>query len=233
MSATLPSFPVSKWSEFYPAFSSRWKQGEHVFINGQTGSGKTELLLKILDIRGYSVIMVTKPRDPIFKSPLARGYTRMNKFMPRSHDKRILLSAKNGDSTMGMVGNQTEVFADAFDQIYRQGNWAVGVDETLWISNRLGLGNAAGDGAFMGRALGLSYVFATQRPARIPVIIPQSASHAFIGKTGRKGDLETLAELGGDVRETKAAIASLRNQHDFVYVDTQGKLPIQIINTRG
>lgn len=229
---TLPSFPVANWSEFWPQFSKRWEQGEHVFINGQTGSGKTELLLKVLERRTYSVVMVTKPRDPIFKSEFAKHYTRMNEFKPRSYDKRILLSAKNGDSTRNMVGNQQQVFADAFDKIYHQGNWAVGVDETLWISNRLGLGNEAGDGAFMGRALGLSYVFATQRPARIPVIIPQSASHAFIGKVGRKADLDTLAELGGDPNELKAAIKTLRDQHDFVYVDTQGRLPIQIVNTR-
>lgn len=225
-------FPSVPWAEFFPAFSRRWEQGEHVFINGQTGSGKTELLLKILQRRSHSVVMVTKPRDPIFKSPLAKDYVRMSKFDPKSYHSRILLSARSGDSTANMVGNQNEIFKDAFDKIYRAGGWAVGVDETLWISNRLKLGNEAGDGAFMGRALGLSYVFATQRPARIPVIIPQSASHAFIGKTSRKGDLDTLAELGGDVQATKRAIASLRDQHDFVYIDTQNKLPIQIVNTQ-
>lgn len=224
--------PRPKWSEFLNAFTKRWEQGEHVFINGQTGSGKTELLLRVLDIRGHSIVMVTKPRDPIFKSPFAKHYRRVNEFAPKSHDRRLMLSAKRGDSTRSDVGNQAVIFGQAFDKIYKQGGWAVGVDETLWISNRLKLAGEAGDGAFMGRALGLSYVYATQRPAHIPVIIPQSASHAFIGKTSRKADLETLAELGGDVRETKAAIASLRDQHDFLYLDTQGKLPLQIVNTR-
>lgn len=225
-------YPRPTWAEFKAKFSRRWEQGEHVFINGQTGSGKTELLLDILDIRGHSVVFVTKPRDPIFKSPAAKKYKRADKFSPRPGDNRIMLAAKNGDSTANMVGNQMQVFGEALDKIYAEGGWAVGVDETLWITNRLKLGNMLGDGSFMGRALGLSYVSATQRPAHIPVIVPQSASHAFIGKTSRKGDLATLAELGGDTRATAQAIASLRDQHDFVYVDTQNKLPLMIVNTR-
>lgn len=226
------NLPRNSWAEFRSQFAKRWKQGEHVFINGQTGSGKTELLLKILDIRSYSVIFVTKPRDPIFKSPFAQHYKVMREFKPAAYDHRIMLTAKEGDSTRNMVGNQREVFEQALDKIYHSGGWAVGVDETLWISNRLNLKNELGDGSFMGRALGLSYVSATQRPAHIPVIIPQSASHAFIGRVQRKDDRKTLAELGGNPAELYAAIASLRDQHDFVYVDTQGKLPLQIVNTR-
>jgi len=228
----MAEYPRPTWAEFERMFRRRWEQGEHVFINGQTGSGKTELLLRILDYRAHSVVFVTKPRDPIFKSEFAKHYARQTVFAPKPGANRIMLAPKNSDSTRTMVDAQAEVFDDALDRIYHDGGWAVGVDETLWIANRLGLANKIGDANFMGRALGLTYVSATQRPAHIPVIIPQSASHAFIGKTGRKGDLATLAELGGDVRETAAAIGSLRDQHDFVYVDTQGKLPLMIVNTR-
>lgn len=223
--------PVTPWAEFYPRFRRRWEQGEHVFVNGQTGSGKTDLALRILNIRDYSVFFVTKPKDPIFRSELARGYRRAYEWNPKSTDRRIMLSAKNQASGNAAVAAQQQVFGHALESIYHQGGWAVGVDESLWIANRLKLANEIGAGAHMGRALGLSYVFATQRPAHIPVIIPQSASHAFIGKTGRKSDLATLAELGGDVRATAAAIQGLRGQHDFLYVDTQGKLPLQVVNT--
>jgi len=220
------------WEEFVRLFRKRWTQGEHVFINGQTGSGKTDLLLRLLDMRSHSVVFVTKPRDPIFYSPLAKPYRKINEFEPRSYDKRLMLSAKRGATTRDDVTSQSGIFKRAFDRIYKQGGWTVGVDESLWISNRLRLANDAGDGAFMGRALGLTYVFATQRPAHIPVIIPQSASHAFIGKTGRRDDLLRLAELGGDVPATRAAIASLRDKHDFLYLDTQSELPMMIVNTQ-
>jgi ABC-type lipoprotein export system ATPase subunit len=72
----MSAYPTPSWSEFYDYFSRNWKQGEHVFISAQTGAGKTELLTKILPIRAYKVIFVTKPRDPIFKAPEVRTYQR-------------------------------------------------------------------------------------------------------------------------------------------------------------
>lgn len=227
----MTDYPRPSWNEFLAQFARRWRQGEHVFINGQTGSGKTDLLFNLMALRKYGVVFVTKPRDPIFKSDLSRGYKRMSTFRPRSTDQKILLAAREGDSTTQMVGNQQEVFLDALNRTYKDGGWTIGVDETLWISNRLKLSALVGDASFMGRALGLTVVSATQRPAHIPVIIAQSATHAFIGKTGRVSDLKTLAELGGDVKETERAIRSLRNKHEFVYVDTDSKLPLQIVDT--
>ncbi len=229
----MPELPRPTWADFSKAFRNRWNQGEHVFINGQTGSGKTDLLLRLLDMRTYSVVYVTKPRDEIFKSPLARPYRQIKRFpkVPRVTDRRLMLSAKQGDSAADIVGNQHEIFREANDVIFHRGGYAVGSDETLWLGNRLKLGTQLGDLSFMGRALGISMVSATQRPAHIPVIIPQSASHAFISKTGRKGDLQTLSELGGDTRATMEALSTLRDKHDFLYVDCDGKMPLQIVNT--
>lgn len=225
-------FPRVSWEDFYRTFSKRWAQGEHVFINGQTGSGKTDLMLRIMELRKHAVFLVSKPRDPILRSPLTRGYVRQRTFAPSPSTKRILLTARSGDTAMGEVGNQRETFGPALDRIYAQGGWCVGMDETLWLTNRLKLAAPIGDVAYLGRALGLTGVFATQRPAHIPVVIPQQASHAFIGKVGRKSDLKTLSELGGDSAQLERAISTLRNQHDFVYVDTQGQLPIVIVNTQ-
>jgi hypothetical protein len=223
--------PRPSWDEFLRAFQKRWAQGEHVFINGGTGSGKTELMLRLMQLRTYGVMIVSKPRDPIFHSPYVEGFTRANEFKPRSFDKKILLSAKRGDSTRGMIGNQHEVFASALDRIYHDGGWTVGMDETLWLSNRLKLSAEVGDIAYLGRALGITGLYATQRPAHLPVIIPQNAEHAFVSMSGRQEDIKRLAELGGDPRANVAAIMSLRDKHDFLYIDTQGKMPLQVVNT--
>lgn len=224
--------PRPSWEAFQRAFVKRWRQGEHVFINGQTGSGKTELLLQLVDMRTYGVVFVTKPRDPIFKSPFARGYSRAYRFAPRSHDRKILLAPKDGDSTQEQVGNQQAVFLEALNRTYKDGGWTIGVDETLWISNRLKLSALVGDASFMGRALGITVISATQRPAHIPVIVPQSSTHAFLGKTGRLSDLKTLAELDADPAQVQAGLRALRGKHEFLYVDRDGKLPMQIIDTR-
>lgn len=221
-----------KWSTFAKVFQDYWKQGEHVFINGKTGSGKTELLLTLMHMRKYGVVFVTKPRDPIFRSPLARGYARMEKFDPKPHQHKILLRGKSGDSTQAQVGHQFETFTEALDTTYAQGGWTLGIDETLWISNRLRLMNKVGDTAFMGRALGITGVFATQRPRYIPKIVPQSCTYAFLGMMGDMDDIKVVSEMGRDKKEVEAAIRSLRNRHDFVFVDTEDRLPLVIVNTQ-
>src|SRR5690606_28476928 len=108
-------YPRPTWEEFQRSFMRRWKQGEHVFINGQTGSGKTELLLQLVNMRTYGVVFVTKPRDPIFKSPFAEGYHRKSLWNPKLGEKKILLAPKEGDSTQAQVGAQREVFLDALN----------------------------------------------------------------------------------------------------------------------
>jgi len=228
----MAELPRPSWENFLSKFSRRWSQGEHVFINGQTGSGKTELLLRLMELRKYGVVFVTKPRDPIFTSPYSRGFVRQSRFRPKPGTSKIMLSAPRGDSTQGMVGNQQDIFAEALNKTYADGGWTIGVDETLWIANRLKLASLVGDASYMGRALGLTVISATQRPAHIPVIIPQSATHALVSKSSRASDLKTLSELGGDTRDTLAALQTLRDPHDFLYVDTAGKMPLQVINTR-
>lgn len=237
------------WEVFAPAWQKRWQQGEHVFVSAQTGGGKTELLLKLFDLAYakqftggkhlHQVFMVTKPKDPIFKTEFAKGYKKTAKFEPNSFIERQMISPPNGATTAEMVAIQQDVYTEAFDKIYHSGGYMVGIDELAYMAEYLKLAHPIATAHHMGRALGLSYFAATQRPRRLPVIVPQSASHAFVGKTGRKDDLATLSELGGDPQDLKEAIASLRNKHDFVYVDTQSEIkikgqemPIMIVNTR-
>lgn len=212
-------------------FARRWKQGEHVFINGQTGSGKTDMLLRLMQLREHGVVFVTKPRDPIFKSPLASNFVRQTKWAPKHGVKKIFLSAPIGDSSREQVGNQREIFGEAMDKIYIDGAWAVGVDETFWISKKLGLSSEVENFSFMGRALGITAITAMQRPRNIPVLVPQSATHAFISKTGHRDDLKTLSYLDTDSGALESALRSLRDPHEFVYVDTAGKLPMMVVNT--
>ncbi len=127
---------------------------------------------------------------------------------------------------------QHNEFGQTLSEIYQDKYWAVGIDEAAWLSESLKLGRDIGDLHHIGRAYGVTLISATQRPARLPVIIPQSATYAFVAKTMRKDDLLRLAELGGNVLETRKAIDSLRGQHDFLFIDTLGRMPLQIVNTR-
>lgn len=221
------------WEQFSALFSKTWKQGEHVFISGQTGAGKTELLLKLLPIRRYSVVFCTKPGDPIFRNPLARSFKKIRVWgEQKPYDEKLLLAPNEKGSPGDIRFNQTNIFKQALDTIYQDNNWAVGIDEAAWMSESLHLGRSIADLHHIGRAYGVTLISCTQRPKRLPVIIPQSATYAFVSKTMRKDDLATLAELGGDVAETRNAINGLRNQHDFVFIDTLSRIPLTIVNTR-
>lgn len=222
------------WASFYAKFARDWKQGEHVFISAQTGAGKTELLTKLLRIRNHTVIFVTKPRDKIFKAPEVADYHRHDTWNPRPHTSRILLGPRSARNPDELQTKQREVFGPAIDAIYDDGGWAVGFDELAHMSEFMG--KRVEDSIKMlhhvGRAYGISAVSATQRPFRIPVIVPESASHAFIGRTSRPEDLRRVAGIAPDPKAAAAAIKSLTGKHDFLYIDPNGRVPLTVVNTR-
>ena len=223
-----------KWREFFPRFRKRWNQtpsGEHVFLYGETGSGKTELGALLANSESYAVAMVTKPLDPIFKSPLYKGYRRVKKWNPNGTDTHVMLSAPMGKSMNEERANQRALFPGALDSIYREKNWTVLFDEGMHMSTTLGMKQQVSDFFYLGRGYGLTGIMCSQRPRMIPAIVPQSCEHAFISRSRRDDDLSTLAELGRDKRELRQIMRGLRSKHDFIYIDTQEKLPVQIINT--
>lgn len=224
--------PSPSWPAFQAAFARRWQQGEHVFISAQTGAGKTELLLKIMALRSYSAIFVSKPRDPILRTEDAKAYRRIAEFEPKAHDNRLMLIPANQKTTAATADEQRRVFGNALDTAYNQGGWALGFDELAYMSEDLRLDPAIKRINHLGRALGITAVSATQRPFRIPVIVRTSATHAFLGPTARDEDLKALGQLGFNTKATRAAIESLEGHHDFVYVDQRRQLPMVIVNTR-
>lgn len=230
-----PQLPHPTWAEFENIFFPIWEQGEHVFISSQTGGGKTELLLKLMRRRDYGVIFCTKPRDPIFKTPEAREYKRVKSWDDIARDKfshKFMLAPQTFPTPDQTRAVQTAEFRYAIESAYHSGHWAIGGDETAWMSESLGLSRELADIHHMGRALGITAITATQRPKRLPVIIPQSASYAFVGKTMRADDMKTLSELGGDTRATARAIDTLTGRHDFLFIDTLSRIPLAVVNTR-
>lgn len=227
-----PDLPRPTWAQFSAAFAKRWEQGEHVFISAQTGAGKTELLLKVMDMRTWSAILVSKPRDPILKTDDAKRYRKVKEFTPTSYDNRLMVVPTNQKTTGETVAEQRRVFSDTLDTAYRLGGWAIGFDELAYMAEELRLENPIKRISHMGRALGITAVSATQRPFRIPVIVRTSATHSFLGPTAREEDLKALGQMGFSTRETRAAIESLEGHHDFVYVDQRRRLPMMIVNTR-
>lgn len=223
------------WKQFSEDFAGMWKQGEHVFIYGENGSGKTDINFRLLNMRQFSVALLTKPHDPIFTSPLTRGYKRVNSWPPREvnafGNSHFLLSAKPTRNMDELIARQREILPPAIDNIYQDGGWTVSFDETLQLTRNLGMTKQLESFAYLARSNALSGVYCTQRPVRIPVIIPQSCMHAFIARSRRKDDLAVLAELGPDKNELARMMTQLHTRHDFIYVNTLGDYPLTIVNT--
>jgi hypothetical protein len=230
----MTELPAPSWTEFNTLWQKIWKQGEHVFISAQTGAGKTELETKLIRRRDWSVIFCTKPGDPIFKSPQVRDYHRMEKWQPGPHTNRILLGPRAAKSTRELQEKQLECFAEAIDAIYKAKGWAVAFDELAHMSEFMGRSvvEAIKMLHHVGRAYGISVISATQRPSRIPLIVPSSASHAFIGKTSNPDDIKRVVNISPWPAQARAAIAGLKGKHDFVYLNAEGDQPIQVVNTR-
>lgn len=227
-------YPAPSWEEFSARFGKRWQQGEHIFISAQTGNGKTELLTKLMRLPKHTVIFVTKPRDKIFRAPEVSDYVRMDNFNPDPATPRILLGPRSAKTPDELQQKQADSFSEAISKIYADQGWTVGFDELAHMSEFMG--RRVEDNIKMlhhvGRAYGISVISATQRPFRIPVIVPESASHAFIGKTSRSEDLRRVANISPYPKDAMEAIAHLPGKHDFVYLDASGRTPIQIVNTR-
>lgn len=223
------------WRQFMAQFRPAWDVGEHVFVYGETGSGKTDMAFHLLNTEPYGVAFITKPRDPIFKSHLTRGYKRVSAWPPRDVDAQrnhhFLLSAKPGKNMDEEIGNQRELMPGAFDRLYRDGGWSVLFDETLHLTTELGMQRQLTRFAYLARSNDLTGIYCSQRPKNIPVIIPQSCKWAFMARSRREDDINVLAELGYSRQELRARLSRLRSLHDFLFVDPQGKLPLMIANT--
>lgn len=225
----------ASWRDFWPRFRRRWnrgRDGEHVFIYGETGSGKTDLMLRLANSEPYSVVMITKPRDPIFRRrSLITGWSRLHKWNPSTTDNHILLSAPIAKSMAEERANQVALFPNALDSVYADGGWSVFFDEGMHMSRSLGMDRQVSDLFYLGRSQGISAVLCSQRPRYIPVIVPQSSEHAFISRSRRGDDIRVLSELGPDAKEMRKYMSQLTNKHDFIYLDTQGNIDPVIINT--
>lgn len=224
------------WAEFMRKFVPLWGLGQHVFIYGETRSGKTDLGFRLMNTRDYGAAFITKPRDPIFASELTRGYKRITDakaWPPRQLGRRghFLLAPKPQKSMDGERQAQREMFPPVLDATYMDGVWTVLFDETVYMSTTLNMRNQVSDMFYLGASNEVTGIACSQRPVGIPPLVPQSCKWAFLARSRREDDIKVLAELGYSRRELAVRLSSLRNNHDFLFVDPQGDLPLMVLNT--
>lgn len=206
-----------------------------MIIAGPTGSGKTTLASSLLNRRQYVIGLVSKSYDPTFARTF--GNYKVVKEYRDIHrgDTRVLIWPAWNKPTAEVLATQRDVFSDAIEGALRDKGWCIYLDETPYITDSQ-FGRLSQPVAMLhhtGRSSGISMVTSTQRPANIPLIIYNSASHAYIARTTLTADHKRLGDLGGyNHRELINTISSLPSRHDYVYVPVFQDAEPVIVNTR-
>jgi hypothetical protein len=211
--------PLIPFDRFMAAM--RWKQGEHVTLIGQTGSGKTTLALALLNLRRYVCVIATKPRDRTFQKLREQGYT-ITREWPVPHEvwEKVVFWPRN--SQMRHIGAQRDAIADCLESIYETGGWTVYLDEIRYVADPAYLGLRTHIQLLLtqGRALDVSVVGGSQRPAWVPLECYSQATHLLFWRESDDSNLKRVASIGGIHTKTLRELVPRLPHHECLYVNT-------------
>lgn len=218
--------PYVPWDKFAANFV--WKQGEHVALIGPTGSGKTTLLLALIAFRKYVVVIGTKPADRTLAQLQRRGFKRIEKWnprlSPRAYPKRLLWpDASEVDSE---AEQRKEILA-ALKAIYKQKGWCVCIDELWYVIHHLKLEKTVKTYLQQARAINISLICATQRPAFVPLEVYDQSTHLFFWRDNDERNLSRISGISWlSAKVVKNSVARLP-LHDVLYINTREGTLIQ------
>lgn len=220
--ANAPRIP---WDKFL-ANEFRWVPGEHIGLIGPTGQGKTTTLMALLPLHKYNVVFATKPQDSSMQELIAKGgYVRLESWKsldPKDYPRRVIWPDA---SKLDSIELQRRVFGDAFARIYREGDWTVALDETWYMDNVLNLAMPIRIYLLQARALKISLIAATQRPAWVPRELYSSCTHLFFMRTNDETDLNSLSGIGFRSARLIREVVSNLEQYQMLYINTRtGKM---------
>lgn len=222
----MANYDTVPWNDLNRLIQSTWEQGEHVMVNGPTGVGKTTLIAKILGVRRYVVMFVTKTYDKTITDNF-KDFEIIREWPPRFTQEKVLLWPKQGKTIRETIAIQRRVFRKAMDSIFTDRNWTTVFDEQNYICKELGLEEENKMFQHQGRSSGLSVVNGAQRPAFVPLITMSGSTHYFLWQNTLKADLTRLSDIGGvDKRELEANMLTL-SKHEFIYINSRARLAVR------
>jgi hypothetical protein len=225
----LVQIPTKNWDEVIKRVNKLWKPefAPHHSIFGQNGSGKTHLITHgLLPLcQGDNVcIFDNKGDDPVIN---AAGAKRV-RALP-SKLRRTLDNDKPKDGWFQLVVHEDVPHAQdqvgrALEQIYKEGNWIVVLDETRAISDPrspgLGLQPLLDRMWLRGRSRHISVVAATQAPRWVPTSFYDQCQFAWCSRIRDERAHQRVMEIGSMTRAHIPHIARIRKRR-WLYMDDE------------
>lgn len=231
-SQTETEVKTAAWSSFYPYFAKQWRQGEHVSTIGQTGSGKSYLNLRIIALRKYYILFLTKGNDTTLDTFIARNDIEViETWPPTGYNDHIALWPRfRGLSSFAAqqlafkraINGYRNRFKRKIDGIYTEGGWSVLVDEVSYFTDQLKLDSELAMLWTQGRSNNISLVASTQRPRDVPQLMFNQWSHLFVFQTTDDYELKRIASIGGNNSRIVLEKVPYLPQYHFLYLNRRG-----------
>lgn len=212
--------PRIPWDKFLRQLD--WTAGEHFAMIGPTGQGKTTMLLNILPQHHFVTVFATKPRDASMDRLIVEdGYMKLDKWRgldAELYPKRVLWPDA---SSLDAEDRQKFIFHEAFSRIYREGGWTVALDELWYVINVLKLERDVKAYLLQARALGISLVCCTQRPAFVPLEVYDQSTHLMFWRDNDRTNLDRISNLVGNHARLVRDVVSSLDRFQVLYLNTR------------
>lgn len=216
--------PRVAWDDFLRDHFT-WEQGEHITLIGPTGSGKTTLALSLLPLRRYVIAYGTKPKDKTLDQLIKRDkwkhiktHDRFPAVVPRSGFRAVFWPPYR---TPADEPRQAWEIGRNLNEAFTRGGFCLFIDETWWFTHKLGMKSWLEALWTQGRSIGLSIVAGTQRPAHIPLLAYDQATHVFFWRDNDERNLKRISGMNGlNARLIQSTVSTLA-PHEVLYVNTR------------
>lgn len=223
------------WDVLGPEFFAAWGypggefKPEHMAIYGQTGRGKSHFEAYILKerarLRGSRIVIIaTKPAD---KTLTKMGWPVVTKWPPetgwtkkKDHFRQCIFWAKADGLDQAAQARQSMRVRTVLEELWvPNSNTVVVFDEIAYVEQELKLATVTSRYFREGRALGITVVATTQRPANVSRTMHSETTWSVFFAPKDEEDAERLAQIAGNKTYFKRALNELdATNYEFLLV---------------